>query len=373
MFFYLMFIFILDFSYEKVGQNGEHDIIYFNEYDITKNTYNNKVTAGSRLTLIMKYEEDYDLEQLTIRFKFSNSVTPSLNIYLCNFYPDYFTKSDCDPYNYPSSHIELNNDDYKIYQYYIENTQAITGKSDLKYIVFSTEVNSEQKFFSIFVFPLKIFNLTDSNELNIHPYYSNSSIPKSTCFFIRVNQNLTEANMKFTILHNSNFTLDLKLGGVRRILTDEEIKKKYNYELNAVYLKTENNGIYDNYFFNIESTSEKPYIVFLVELYDSLDYLSVSIIKDKSKESDIPEHSDIPINTDTPENSEKSKDSGDDSNSPVLIIIISILSCVILIGIGYYLYKRYKKKSEIEQNFITPKNNIGPILTPLRNQYKGKD
>ena len=54
----IYFIFILNFFFEVVGMNNEHDIIYFNEYDITKNTYNNIITTGTYLTLIMKIEKN---------------------------------------------------------------------------------------------------------------------------------------------------------------------------------------------------------------------------------------------------------------------------------------------------------------------------
>ena len=54
-----------------------------------------------------------------------------------------------------------------------------------------------------------------------------------------------------------------------------------------------------------------------------------------------------------------------DSNSPLLIIIIVILSCVILIIFGYYLFKRFIKKSHlniIESNFRTSRSyNPTPI------------
>ena len=50
------------------------------------------------------------------------------------------------------------------------------------------------------------------------------------------------------------------------------------------------------------------------------------------------------------------KDPDDDSDSAALIIIIVLFSCVILIGIGFFLFKKYKRKSEgneIENNFMS--------------------
>ena len=66
---YYIFILIFNFSLLKVGKNGEHDIVFLNEYDIAKNMQNNEVTAGYRFNLIMKVEKNYDLDILTVRLK----------------------------------------------------------------------------------------------------------------------------------------------------------------------------------------------------------------------------------------------------------------------------------------------------------------
>ena len=126
----------------------------------------------------MKIEENYDLAQLTLRHKTKGILDYGINIYLCSFYPDYFNVSNCES-NYDSyKRIQLNNDDYNIFQYYyIDNTYE-----NVKYLAFRVYANSYSSFWSVFAFPLKIFNLTDSNELNINSYYPNKTIPENSCF-----------------------------------------------------------------------------------------------------------------------------------------------------------------------------------------------
>ena len=61
-----------------------------------------------------------------------------------------------------------------------------------------------------------------------------------------------------------------------------------------------------------------------------------------------------------------------DSNSPLLIIIIVILSCVILIIFGYYLFKRFKKKSQlniIESNFRTSRRDNPRPISIILDKY----
>ena len=351
-YFIFIFISILNFSYEKEGKNGEHDIVYLNEYDITKNTYNNIVTAGTYLTLIMKIEKNYDLNQLTVRLKSKGIIINHLPMYLCSFHPDYFTKSDCE--NFVQSYYKINLKDggYNIYQYYFKDRPY----KNVEYLAFYPYSNSDTTLMTIFAFPLKIFNLTDSNELNINSYYPNSTIPKSTYFYIRIKQNLTEANIQFKVPHNSNNNFNLKVHGFRRIQSDEEIKKNTYYDLNVNLLKQYSNGAYINYVYNIKSTTERPYILIFAEMLNTLDSLSISIYKQESAEQNDSDEKDS-SKMNLPENS---KDSDNDSNSSVLIIIIVILSCIILIIFGYYLFKKFKKKSqtnEFESNFSTPKND----------------
>ena len=371
---YFMFIFVLNISFEKEGKNGEHDIIYFKEYDITKNTYNNKISAGKILTLIMKIEENYDLDQLTLRHKTEGLIDNEINLYLCSFYPDYFTYTDCEKSYGTYKRINLNNGDLNIYQYYYKDIKY----ENAKYLAFHVYANSETSFWSVFAFPLKIFNLTDSNELSINSYYPNRTIPENSCFYIRVLQNITEAKIQFKVPHNSNITFNLKVDGIRRILNDDQIKAKENYQLKADLLKIYNYGTFDNYIYNIKSTSEKPYILVFAELLNTLDYLSISIFNhnaDEHEQTDDNQDSETQ-KSDIPENS-KDPDDDDDSNFPVLIIIIIILSCVILIFVGYYLFKKFKKKyqsNEIEQNFRTLGSVTSqPILTPLNKSIKSKD
>ena len=78
-----------------------------------------------------------------------------------------------------------------------------------------------------FCFTLKIFNLTDSNELNINSYYQNNIIPKNASFYIRIKQNLAEANIQFKVPYNSNNNFNFKVQGCTRILSDKEIKKYF--------------------------------------------------------------------------------------------------------------------------------------------------
>ena len=341
---YFIFIFIpiLNFSYEKEGKNGEHDIVYLNEYDITKNTYNNIVTAGTYLTLIMKIEKNYDLNQLTVRLKSKGIIINHLPMYLCSFHPDYFTKSDCE--NFVQSYYKINLKDggYNIYQYYFKDRPY----KNVEYLAFYPFSNSDTTLMSIFVFPLKIFNLTDLNELNINSYYPNSTIPNNTCFYIRVQKNLTEAKIQFKVPHNSNVNFSFKVNGFRRILSDKEIKENKDYKLSTNLLKKDINGAYDNYIYEVKNTSEHPYILIFTELLNTLDYLSISIYKqesDKEKESDKQE---------LPENS---KFLDNDLNSFILIIIIVILSCIILFSVGNYIFKRFRKKSHFKNL-----KNVGP-------------
>ena len=74
---------------------------------------------------------------------------------------------------------------------------------------------------------MKIFNLTDSNELNINSYYQNNIIPKNASFYIRIKQNLAEANIQFKVPYNSNNNFNFKVQGCTRILSDKEIKKYF--------------------------------------------------------------------------------------------------------------------------------------------------
>ena len=238
----IYFIFILNFFFEVVGMNNEHDISYFNEYDITKNTYNNIITAGTYLTLIMKIEKNYDLNQLTVRFKSKGELDPGLHMYLCSYHPDYFTKSNCEFIDYTDISLRLENGDYNIFQYYFEDR----AYKNVEYLAFFAFSNSDTTFLSIFVFPLKIFNLTDSNELNINSYYQNNIIPKNASFYIRIKQNLAEANIQFKVPYNSNNNFNFKVQGCRRILSDKEIKKNIFYELNANLLKEYKNEAYIN-------------------------------------------------------------------------------------------------------------------------------
>ena len=276
---YFMFILTLTFSFENEGSHGEHDIIYLNEYDITKNIYNKIINAGSKKLLIMKIEKNYNLDQLTqltVRFKTKGFLDTSITMYLCHFHPDYFSKEDChnNEVSYLSDGFLLNNGDYNIYQFYFKDRTY----KNIEYIAFDVYSSSDTSFMTVFVFPLKIFNLTDSNELNINSYYPNSTIPKNSCFYITLN-NLTEANITFKVPHNSEINFNFKVNGFRRILSDEEIKKNKVYQLSANLLKKDNNETYDNYIYNIKSTSEKPYILIFTELLNTLDYLSISIYK----------------------------------------------------------------------------------------------
>jgi len=354
---YFISILILNFSFEDVGKNNEHDIIYFNEYDITKNTYKNIVKAGSILTLIMKIEKNYDLNQLTVRFKSKGIINYYLYMNLCSFHPDYFTTSDCEDYVNSYYRLNLKDGNYNIFQYYFKDR---TYKK-AKYLSFGIYSNSDTTFLSIFVFPLKIFNLTDSNELNINSYYPNSTIPKNTCFYIRVQKNLTEANIQFKVPYNYNISFNLKVNGFRRIQSDEEIKKNKDFQLSTNLLKKGNNGAYDNYIYEIKSTSEQPYILIFTELLNTLDYLSISIYKQESNEKKESDKQELPENSKVPDN---------DSNSFILIIIIAILSFIILIGIGNYIFKKFRKKS----HFTTLKNVVPePILDLNDKSFKEKD
>ena len=139
---YFILIFVLNISLEKVGKNGEHDIIYFKEYDITKNSNNNEIKAGSRFTLIMKIEENYDLAQLTLRHKTKGIIDYGINIYLCSFYPNYFTVSNCESYYGSYKRVKLNNDDYNIFQYYYKDNTY----ENVKYLAFSVYANSDSSF-----------------------------------------------------------------------------------------------------------------------------------------------------------------------------------------------------------------------------------
>ena len=143
----IYFIFILNFFFEVVGMNNEHDIIYFNEYDITKNTYNNIITTGTYLTLIMKIEKNYDLNQLTVRFKSKGELDPGLHMYLCSYHPDYFTKSNCEFIDYTDISLRLENGNYNIFQYYFEDRTY----KNVEYLAFFAFSNSDMTFLCIFV------------------------------------------------------------------------------------------------------------------------------------------------------------------------------------------------------------------------------
>ena len=103
-------------------------------------------------------------------------------------------------------------------------------------------------------------------------------------------------------------------------------------------------------------------------MLNTLDSLSISIYKQESAEQNDSDEKDS-SKMNLPENS---KDSDNDSNSSVLIIIIVILSCIILIIFGYYLFKKFKKKSqtnEFESNFSTPKSDNPMPLSTILDKY----
>ena len=191
------------------------------------------VNAGSYFTLIMKIEKNYDLNQLIVKFISKGIIEYNLPIYLCSFHHDYFTESKCKKTFHYYYMIQLKDGEYNIYQYYFKDRTY----ENVNYLTFYLFSNSKTPFLPIFVFSLKIFNLTDSNELNINSYYPNSTIPNNTCFYIRVQKNLTEANIQFKVPYNSNINFNFKVQGFRRILSDEEIKKNEIYKLNANHLK----------------------------------------------------------------------------------------------------------------------------------------
>ena len=268
---------------------------------------------------------------------------------------------------------------------------------NVKYVAFYISAYSDTSFWTIFAFPLKIFNLTDSNELNINSYYQNNTIPKNTCFYIRVIPSLIEAKIQFKVPHNSENNFNLKVDRVCEIQSDEKIKKRNYYNIKPNLFKVELNETYDNYIYDMKTSSLNPYILIYAEILNTMDYLSISIYKqesdeqkesekEKEKESEEQKESEKQKESDKQKESEKQKESDEqesqkkeqpdnskaldnDSNSPVLIIIIVILSCIILIGVAYYLFKRFKKKSKsnkIEKNYKTPENDTPePILTLL--------
>lgn len=347
---YFIFIVILYVSFEDEEKPNEHEIVYFNEFDISKNSYDNKVKKGCKKVFIMKFEKYYDLSQLTVRFKIKGTISDGLYMYLYTMKPENFAQlEDYFEYGELNKRLYLKDIDYNIYQHYFNYRTY----ENIKYAAFSIYPDSDTSFWTIFVFPLKIFNLTASNELNINSYYPNNTIPKNTCFYIRVIPDLIEANIQFKVPHNSEISFNLKANGVYTIPSDENIKKYDNYYLNANLLKINNNERYDNYIYNVKASSLNPYIIIYAELLNSLDYLSISIYNQESseeKESDKQKES-------NEESSKKESSADNDSNSPVLVIIIIILSCIILIIVGYYLFKRFKKRSKANK----PENNLYQI------------
>ena len=249
---YFIFIFILYFSFEYVGKYDKHEIIYFNEYDITKNSNENKVNGGTYLLFIMKIEKNYDLNQLTVRFKIKGLIKGRLYMYLYSIKPENFIEYKgnyvwCEQFD----RLYLEDDEYNIFQYYFKDISY----ENVNYVAFYTSTAEVISFWTIFVFPLKIFNLTDSTELNINSYYQNSIIPKNACFYIRFIQDLLEANILIKVPHNSEANFNLKVKGTYYILSDEDIKQSYNYYIKPNLLKKDNNEKYDNYIYNIKASS----------------------------------------------------------------------------------------------------------------------
>ena len=223
---YFIFILVFNFSFLKVGKNGEHDIDFLNEYDLAKNADYNKISAGDVYNLIMKIEENYDLDLLTVRLKTKTSLgPPKIKEYLCSFYPNYFTRANCEKFYSYISYVPLKFIGYQIYEFHYKDRSY----KNVKYLDFLLTVSNPQDFLTVFILPLKIFNLTDYNQLNISSYYKNSTVPGNISLYIRVKENLTDPNFRFRVPHNSNISFEIKVDGSRIFLRDDEILDKRVY------------------------------------------------------------------------------------------------------------------------------------------------
>ena len=355
---YLITILFSFFNYITLNDNT-FNITFLSEYDIAQN-YNSYIKEGTYISLIMKVEESYDLNNLCIKLKIFQNSSLTIDIYVYG-YSDY-PKSIKEPIfqkNIDNYCQKFGEKEYTIYRYIVPDFK----KDNLKYIKFYLKLNSREEFFSFLVYPFKIFNILNSNEYQINLQYSNGIIPAFSNFFLKAkNENIGNVYIKFIVLHNTNINFNIRAGDFRSYLTDEKAKAQNNFGLNITLLEKSYFKEYDNYIYHVLLLSEiKKYVLFSVELTNPLNYLSVILYNETSNEEGNKKEKSESSDKSSNEKSlpEESAYKGS-SISPAIIAIIILLSCIILIGIIYFFIRKYfLRKNSINLEYA-PGKNIEP-------------
>ena len=375
---YLMF-FLFYFSISLTYKEEELVSI---EYLIEKkiNFDSNKIYL-----FIMEIEKNLELNNLYIKvlfYKSNRNISLGLYGLICEDLN--FTLSHCDGFNISDSDKMnfMTREGDELFQYPIN---FLTNKDKYRYLLFVMEIDSQKnKYYdaSIFVFPLKIFDLSYSTILNITKYYQNKIILKNSFFYLRIKEkNLLDATLKLTTeLENSSL---FNVYGLEYSLypDDKRIQNtiEYDREFFCGYNSTEN----EYYIYNYDLYCNNTYLVLIVYLKEKLEYLNVSLTRNYPEASDNPEESQIPKKTEDPE---------DSSTSPALIAFIVIICIIFVAFIVYFILRKLgyfrknlltsdeiesNKKPSINQNIVTQgnENNNSAPPTPIleRSYIKEKD
>ena len=323
-YFFLITILFYFFHYTNLDEYI-YDIPYLKEFNVMQYA-GSIIHEGSFIILLLKVEDSYDISNLFVRFKVAhvdkNSGSfNSVKRYGYSNYPNTFNPEENNlpstghyEYDYYGTSIKTN--DYKTMQYNIGNFD----KEKLKYIGIFISIRGRTTYLSVFVFPFKIFDLNYSNEIQINSYYSNGMIPANITFYIRANiENINSSYIAFKTLHGSEINLEIKRNEYFDFPGNISIQRLEYFSTKVSFFKKTYNNKYDYYIYHFSKNINSKYIVFYIQLFNPLNYLSSIIYMNEDKLNKY-------INN---------------SLSPILIAFIIILLFVIIGVISLFILKKY--------------------------------
>ena len=368
---YLM-VFLFYFSNSLTSKE---EIVYSIEYLIEKKI---KFESNNIYSLVMTLQNNYELENLFIKVIFDKTRNVPLTLSGMICYDDNYTLSDCNFFNISDSDKmhSITDEGDELFQYPINNFASIR-KYYYCYFVFRMEFNTKQSLLylaNVLVYPLKIFDLDYSTELNIINSYKNKIILKRSFFYLRIKEeNFMNATLKLTTKIETFLNVvgkEYPIYPNNKSIQNTTLFDKFFYD-NIL----EENPYYIN---NYELSYNNKYLVLIVYLNNSLDYLTVSLTGNYHKDSD--------------KESEDSEEPDDSSTSPALIAFIVIICILFMAFIVYFILRKlgyfrkkllnsdeieFNKKPSINQNITTQgdeNNNFAPPTPILERSYiKEKD
>ena len=369
---------------------SKEEIVYSIEYLIEKKI---KFESNNIYSLVMTLQNNYELENLFIKVIFNKTKNVPLILSGMICYDDNYTLSDCNFFNISDSDKmhSITEEGDELFQYPINNFASIR-KYYYCYFVFRMEFDTKQSLLylaNVLVYPLKIFDLDYSTELNIINSYKNKTILGNSFFYLRIKEeNFMNATLKLT----TKIETFLNVVGKEYPIypNNKSIQNTTLFDKFFCDNILEENPYYIN---NYELSYNNKYLVLIVYLNNSLDYLTVSLTgnyhKDSDKES---EDSEAPEDPEDSEDLEDPEDPDDSSTSPALIAFIVIICILFMAFIVYFILRKlgyfrkkllnsdeieFNKKPSINQNITTQgdeNNNFAPPTPILERSYiKEKD